>query len=48
MVLINLFFVLINGWLMIFFIDEDNPMLVAINFLAVVLNLLPVVNKLLI
>lgn len=48
MVFINLFFVIVNGWFMLYFLeDEPSHWLGWLNALACVLNLIPVVGALL-
>lgn len=48
MLVINLFFSFLNGWLMVYFLEEDfTSFLGWINALAFALNIIPVIGKLL-
>jgi hypothetical protein len=46
MVFVNLFFVILNGTLMVYLYDEKKYLLAGLNLLAFSVNLVPVLNKL--
>jgi hypothetical protein len=48
MILLNLFFVIVNGYLAIYWLNEKSEKWIGwVNLFAMVLNLIPVVGKLL-
>jgi hypothetical protein len=45
MVFVNLFFVFLNGSLMLYLYDEKKYLLAALNFLAFSVNIIPIFGK---